>query len=33
MCECICLGANHGLGDDDWMHVGERLLVRPGVVS
>jgi len=31
-CECVCLGDNHGQGDGGWKHVGERLLVRAGVV-
>lgn len=32
-CECVCLGGNHGSGDDDgWKHLGERLLVRRGII-
>ena len=31
-CECVCLGDNHGRGDDGWKHTGQRLLVRPGII-
>ena len=31
-CDCVCLGGNHGSGKVGWMHVGERPLIRPGVV-